>query len=155
MGEGDKVDIDKMEAGRELDALIAEKVMGLKPCTFKEKGSISGMVTFWECECGNGSKGCYPINNSAIKHHNSALCPYSEKIWAAWEVVEKMMSIGWHHCVNWLAVEKTHHCCFSLTEAELLIPKNDDEPLTVFRHGYAETAPLAICKAALRAVSDQ
>jgi hypothetical protein len=71
-------EILNMPAGREMDALVAEKVFGRKTAWFSGPGGpvITGgtmaKVSTWT-----------PIK------------PYSTDIAAAWEVVEKMISNGW------------------------------------------------------------
>jgi len=62
-------EIDKMEAGHELDALVAERVMGHR---------YSGGVTSW---CREDGKLVQP---------DGGLPPYSTDISAAWEVVERL-----------------------------------------------------------------
>lgn len=58
-----------MKPGRDLDALVAEKVMGLK----------GPLANFWY-ETENGMHACLPA--------------YSTDIAAAWEVMEELKSIG-------------------------------------------------------------
>ena len=63
-----------MEAGRELDALVAEKIMGL--------GQYHTPETHYEViGCGAGCSFCIPP-------------PYSTDIAAAWQVVEKLSMSG-------------------------------------------------------------
>src|SRR5690606_36013416 len=75
--------------GRELDAAVAERVMGLRPCRFRETGRISGLATMWQCEHGT-RRTCYPVNQDAVDHPHSPLHHYSTNIAAAWEVVEHL-----------------------------------------------------------------
>jgi hypothetical protein len=58
-----------------------------------------------------------------------------------WEVVEKMFNAGYTPTVNFGAIihPLSWHTCFSIGG--------------VFNDGYGDTAPLAICRAALKAVS--
>lgn len=65
-----------MKPGRELDALIAEHVMGLE------------RITSLYLEIGWRPKGV-PVGVHQLK-------PYSTDIAAAWEVVEKMGVLTWH-----------------------------------------------------------
>lgn len=109
-----------MQAGREMDALVAVKVMG------------------WELQQRFHSLGGYTVvvdgaGTDRFMWHNLPDVSSGQKRWspsadlsAAWEVVEKMQSspMEWYF---W-------HCQF------------------FGRMGYADTAPLAICKAALLAV---
>jgi hypothetical protein len=122
-------EILKMEAGRELDELIAEKIMGLKPCTFRMTGQIS-MSTIWNCEH-NDCRNCYPKNQDA------PMKSYSTDISSAWEVVNNMSN------------------CLHLKQHG-----QDGVWVAEFCHNpgsqvSGKTAPLAICRAALLAVSEE
>lgn len=121
-----------MIAGRELDALVAEKVMewifhpmqlmGMPPTMSKE---------FWTYRDGESI------------HHVYDLPPYSTSIAAAWEVLEKLHGQK-DYCQDTLlacGVEKTQY------GYECLLTGVDGE-----WHETADTAPLAICLAALKAV---
>lgn len=107
------------DAGRELDALVAEKVMGWKPCVTQDH---PGWVYF---DSGAGGGKIAPA--------------FSTDIAAAWEVVEKLSP---RYAIRILndATPGPSWCC-------------------EMAHGYgndieveAETAPLAICRAALEAI---
>ena len=122
-----------LNAGRELDARIATEVMGLKPCdkwTDANMGSAGG-----PCKVhGTFNKPipwepcqCYPVGNP---HH------YSTDIAAAWEVFE------------WLAA-KTGWCLGRDIQSGWVV---DDRPF-YDDTTWAETAPLAICLAALKAAN--
>lgn len=70
-----------MQAGKELDVLIAEKVMGLRRCKRTQTGSISAIMVMYECECGKIGECFDPdIPGPSL---------YSTDIAAAWEIVEK------------------------------------------------------------------
>lgn len=109
------ININKMQAGREFDALIAEKVMG--------KGET------WFGTFSNGSERTIP----RLPH-------YSTDIAAAWLLVDKLTGPK----VN-LILERdwdgVYYSRFSSAGAS-------DEDFC-----SADTAPLAICRAALKAVS--
>jgi hypothetical protein len=125
-----KDEILKLPSGRNLDALIAEKVMGWQP-------SILGNYPWQMVE----PKG----DIAKVK-----LCPYySTDIAATWDVVEKMFEfvqtdgdysdwlfIGGNSKKDWLVV---------LNELSWT-----DERIDV----HADTFPLAICRAALLLVLD-
>jgi len=119
-------------AGRELDTLVAEKVMGsLRPT---EPGLFCGEPSddgkwWWESYQGDTdiSKWAPP--------------EYSTSISAAWEVVEKLLHIGLDFTIDSgrdRTTGEVFHSC-----------RIDDINLT-----YADTAPHAICLAALKAVGE-
>jgi hypothetical protein len=68
-----------IEAGRELDAMVAEKVMGLETGASGDNAWILGDAL-------------YVIDDG----HAAVLPHYSTDIAAAWLVVEKMRADGWH-----------------------------------------------------------
>ena len=116
-----------MKAGRELDALIAEKVMGWR--RFGTTLTLSwrtpeGIVT-WE-------ESSYPSFRP------------SERIQDAWLVVEKMQSDGWS------AMVVTHAADDNLCEFWKL--HNLKAPICV---NHQASPSLAICLAALEAVKDK
>lgn len=100
-----------MQAGRELDALVAEKVMGLEV------------------------RGGFIIR----ENRRSGIPSYSRKIEYAWEVVEKMLEQGYNFRIE--KIYEVYQCLF-------------DKAICQWNEGgaYAETAPLAICLAALKTV---
>lgn len=113
------MDFESLKPGRELDALVAEKVMGWKR-------SLTG---FW-----------FPPDlhpNANIIGHE--IPHYSTDTGAAWEVVEKFPHF---YLFRWIAggpMPGQWECRFSDT---------DDGTKIV----WADTAPHAICLAALKAV---
>lgn len=129
-----------MQPGRELDALVAEKVMGWERIT-------DGALIWWEKDGKRGHPDSY---------FNSFPC-YSTDISAAWQVVEKIpMTIyapnayyansEYRNNVNWRDEEKGWNWT-----AEANIP----DPKTAFDESVEAqglTAPHAICLAALKAV---
>ncbi len=109
-----------MQAGREMDVLIAEKVMGWK--------RFDHVI-----QSGWFPPGLEPMAN--IYGHE--IPRYSTDIAAAWEVVEKTRLLDTYtlgeHDGKWAVLSLTY---------------SDLEPFAL-----ADTAPLAICLAALKAVS--
>jgi hypothetical protein len=109
--------VSDLPAGRELDALVAEKVMGI--C----------VSTGWE--------DIYPVV-AGVTCVTNPIRPYSTDIAAAWEVVEKALApkgynVGPLYEGNGWWVVQDAGCGMEIA--------------------IAETAPLAICLAALNAVS--
>ena len=122
---------DDLAAGRELDALVAEKVMGC--AVERRERPVFGAF----CRC---------VNELHWQSDLSAGIPkFSAFISAAWEVVEHMDSLGWKVQVR--------------SDSQLEGYEADGPWVCVFnsRDGVpwaaADTAPLAICRAALKAIS--
>jgi hypothetical protein len=123
--------MEEMKSGRELDALIAEKVMGY-PAFAKQVLEQLGAHLLGEGEhehclvCGRGIDGtleCLPY--------------YSTDIAAAWEVVEKLrLAIAPGDEGGWIAASSAYH-------------------LDAGRAERADTAPHAICLAALKAAENE
>lgn len=113
-----------MNAGRELDALVAEKVMG------------------WKLLGVNGIDGCFAIvdGNST----SFALPKYSTDIAAAKEVADKVGLVFKQYENGWAAGEAGH-----MAKADGAIPQWI-EMHPILR--CAKTAPHAICLAALKTV---
>ena len=114
-----------MKAGRELDALIAEKLWGKRvmdgnPC------SHSGCLSHVSHPC----DGCGRWHPGLIPH-------YSTRIADAWLVVEKLRADGF----RWAIGSERNEWDIYLEDRKM----GSGE-------GHAKTAPLAICLAALKAV---
>ncbi len=117
-------DIDKLEAGDELDILIAEKVMGCK--------TRKGPAHWLYCDCPKGYMEPWPHGNMGS---DGSIKDYSSDIAAAWEVVEKMKQYGFGF---WIAGDE---CWFQTAFAPI------QRTLTT-----TGSFPLAICRAALKAI---
>lgn len=107
-----------MTAGRELDAWIAEKVMGNPPPVVPP--------------------GVWP---QELHSWQDRLPLYSTDIAAAWEVVEKLKSLGFKVGVDEEGSDL----------AACVVAKSERGIVHVIASETAATAPLAICLAALRA----
>ena len=130
-----KEEILGMEAGLELDSLIAEKVMGYEK-EFNKRTVICGTELFYRLWV-SGNKIISPI----------ALYQPSRDIKAAWEVVEKMRNRP--GCTGCKACIEIHGTDFD---------NESDKPYLAFIHGQEAqglTAPEAICKAALLVVLEE
>lgn len=156
------IKIDEMEAGPELDALVAEHVMkldvvGFMPCMNHGHGyydvpydgnagdfSVVRPICVTNCFCELKD----PRDITILGHIAGcldAIGDYSTDIAAAWKVVEKLHGeISFEIC-NYLADDTNDvwgwHC--------QIIYGNS------FGNGNGETAPLAICRAALKCVAPQ
>jgi hypothetical protein len=130
-----QLDPDTLPAGRELDALVAEKVFG---CNVKWPMGEGGRGY---CDCKPKRTRYYKTWPHGITTEEGCNYPelheYSESIAATWEVVEKFLSDGHDFTLDSGRNRDTgeiFHAC-----------RLDDVNLT-----YAPTAPLAICRAALK-----
>lgn len=113
-----------MKPGRELDALVAEKVMGLVNCE-KHKGSY-----------------CHAFPESPDKGGETK--PYSTDIAAAWEVVEKMIGLGFTYEISF----NVRWDCQFFLDGRTGNGQDDKHGA-----GNSETAPHAIALAALAALA--
>lgn len=135
--------VDDMPAGREMDALIAEKVIRWEVFYGEYKG-----YELLDDEIAQGYPPEEEVDGVPFEIPN-----YSTDIAAAWEVVEQMRNTpckdGDHYCFElfatnkWAAVFKHH-----LGE---MVPEEGFKDFEYFM-ATAETAPLAICRAALKAM---
>ncbi len=122
--------IDKMEAGLEMDALIAEKVLGFTNVRILMAGS-------------EGRRGKYGVHCfDCVMHGDEEVCDgYSTDIAAAWNLVEKMKADNPRFCLMWDSDYDWWRC------GELENHYGDE---CWHQDGYSESAPLAICRAALK-----
>lgn len=112
-----------LKAGRDLDALVAEKVMGLKPCTDPVGRCEAAHMTPPQC-WGDGRGG-------------TDLQSYSEYMSDAWQIIEHFKDDQWD-----VRIKRQN----GIWWVEFCRPS--------YEFGeWAETFPLAICKAALGAVT--
>lgn len=113
------VDVDAMVAGREMDALVAEKVMGLKPP--------------------------WPI----LAFYEPSPPAYSTDIAAAWEVLDKAFDVvpgmesGFPAVLHW-----RNDWRVAMLDGNCVPMKTTDGGKLIV--AIASTAPLAICRAALK-----
>ena len=142
-------EIDALPTGRELDVLVAEKVFGeAKPSGNPiNTGSISGI---WNCFESWGGQAWTAEFSRETHDWCFVPRPFSIDIAAAWEVVEKVWEripktpYGvYRFLLNRYDYNGSYVCEFALDE------QGDWRTHSV---GKADTAPLAICRAALKAV---
>lgn len=125
-----KAEILALQPGREFDALVAEKVMGLKR-EVRLRGEANTVTAYKSLVDGLHTR-------DEVLRYGSPL-PYSTDIAAAWQVVEAMRpEYGF-----WIDGDDGY-----IVEFQHGMPG-----MTDYRHGraFAPTAPEAICKAALLA----
>lgn len=114
-------EIDQLQAGRELDIMIAERLMGQ---IWRGGNPIAGYEGKWP----------WPY-------------PYSTDIKAAWEMVEKMNPV--HPLI--LTFRPTEKDWWVMLPDESRHPKGQrGHGPNCFVQAFADTAPLAICRAALK-----
>lgn len=140
--------IDKLEAGRELDALVAERVMGWSRW-YEDKKDL------YPPEGSPENKGWTKRGGIMIQ----ALIPeYSTSIEAAWRVVEKIKNLGKVEKTTddgkeWYNIRHEFHIEWlpdsNMWRAGWYDFRYDDYQCNDIE---APTAPLAICKAALKVV---
>jgi hypothetical protein len=118
-GEMTREEILSMEAGRELDALVAVEVMGWHN---------DHEVPYYD----------WVQESNEVIHISKRWSPSSD-IGAAWEVVEKMIANGWWNT--------------DIGFGSGIVVSFDDGSTT--HQAKADTAPLAICRAALLAVMEE
>jgi len=152
------MDIDEMNAGRELDALVAERVMGWARSggndhtspAHKVRTIIEDGERWEEAYLDYDSKGPHDrltdpeghdIYLCGCREREGLLPYYSTDIETAWEVAAEMGRRG-----LWLTLQSDWH--FGQFNAVLRRGKD-----YVAQSDMVDTAPLAICLAALRAVS--
>ena len=138
------MNIDEMEAGRELDALIAEKVMGLDWIYNVEWMHQQGRYI------GKFRVEFYPVVVASGEYAGTYLERYSTDITAAWQVVEKLEQSGKDWGVCKVPQRNIYKVAFRW---------NIGSPDTTWgwegnAEGYANTVRLAICRAALKAVME-
>lgn len=121
-----------MEAGPELDALVAERVFGSKP--YLGSPMLAGADRRLWCV-------------SPITGHRRELDRFSIDIAAAWEV---FLALPGGACTIAYTAESSF-ICIARPRGE---PDDQGEEYTV-DSGFTATAPLTICRAALLAVIDQ
>ena len=115
---------------RELDALVAEKVMGFQ---------LNNKVVDWLA---------YPIRNGVVDYFEPTIVPhYSTDIAAAWLVVDHFADTGQEVSVSYIVRSDNHNNLVGSWVCDVGPGNGLRFVLTV----AAESAPLAICLAALRA----
>lgn len=143
------MDVNELEAGRELDALVAEKVMGLTlrgadRCIVPNPGEAGYHVGF------------HIIERADPEHLLGYVPRYSTEIAAAWRVVEKLQEATREDDDSCLLVIHFTGTSTGYVASFAGCPYDVDgleaTPQKFPRSAMGETAPLAICRAALLSV---
>lgn len=128
------MNVDQMPAGIEMDALIAEKVIGAK--WDESRCRVCGFSLDPDgkmCRSDDCSMRPVPARRA------DAIAPYSTDIAAAWQVVERL-----RFCVVTRVMSRgTYKAIAKVSRSKPQVS------------AHAETAPLAICRAALVACGKQ
>lgn len=143
-------EIDKLEAGRELDALIAVEVMGFSysertvgPGGFFAEGTL---LQDWSDP--GGDLVATRFNGEITNIQKGGIPFYGTDIAAAWKILDKMIDLGFSYEVSHQTKDKSiKYVMFALGEYNVRESTFDQEFI-----GYANTTPLAICRSALKAV---
>lgn len=149
--------IEEMPAGRALDAVVAVKVMGddigVKPeHTWFNTGGDCDLE--WRCQRCNLESNAAREGPCDVRSRE-----YSIEIADAWKVVEKLR-IGVMPFTH-VREDESERWVWGATWREKaggILYVNDLDPDTLETYGdfvFADTAPLAICRAALLAVQDK
>lgn len=133
-------EIDALPAGYELDALVAEKVMGWTERDSRGPG-------------GHPMRRWFPPQNGPWEWDQDEPKPYSTDIAAAWEVVEKLATDGWFQ----ILCNPNGPDGKQVWRVELDPPSQSGERLHArvlegTDRSYGDTAPVAICRAGLKAL---
>lgn len=141
---------DEMEAGRELDALVAERVMGLGKPEFRVWGidSFRDWRTPVDRPEARSSIGVIAAHTAWLR-----VPEYSTDIRAAWKVIEHMRE-QWAATENAKAGEPDAWQFDDLSDegwAAIVVWLHHDGTVQEVV-AFAPTLPLAICRAALRAI---
>jgi len=158
------MDPDTMPAGPELDVLVAEKVMGWKRGRGWFDSPTNALGDRWFDAEGNR----LGDDHATPEGHGGGDSEYPDQVWspstdiaAAWEVVEKLNSSMLRRDARRDTSGRYDHGCFFHLERNALLDawaeRTGRDPLKEPRPPepwhYADTAPLAICRAALKAVA--
>jgi hypothetical protein len=133
--------MDQLEAGRETDELVAERVMGFEWWRSSETGRRGlfppGMIPRgsdeWFTERADMTEGLCLAHSSYVPH-------YSTDIKDAWQVLREFYSRGFRYKVEGRQHAHPDHMAF----VEVALPSQEWQ-------GFAPNEPLAICRAALLA----
>ncbi len=145
-----KEEILAMEAGKELDVLVAEKVMGHPMPDFIPEAALDLYLAgspihydSWTCVC-RYDEGDIP---------KWVPDPYSTDISAAWRVVDKLTE-EWTRENKPISIEVIYDCGSYETKIETWNEDKQDWNEPIFS-GSCEAAPEVICKAALIAINKE
>jgi hypothetical protein len=141
---------DTMEAGREMDALVAEKVMGWKKRVRKGHG-VDGNHEWWF----DKRKPTYPLEFVKGWDTDEDFDPWepSTSISAAWEVVECFERGGFAPWGEQVAAAVELSCSDGIEKERYFCTFYSPSLAKV--EAFGKTMPEAVCRAALKAVGKE
>lgn len=137
------LDIDALEAGRKLDELVATQVMGWRIGDWLDE--TDGGYNLFDKDGSYASPWDAPPDFAFELQPRHRWSP-STDIMAAWQVVESLQKLGFIVEVGCDPISNGGLCSASVFEYDDLTP-------TMLVEQICNTAPEAICRAALKAVS--
>ena len=136
------IEIDDHPAGRCLDTWVAEVVMGWEIHYIEHN---SGLVSSGEY--------CWLLPDGGMQAEPYVF-PYSSDIDAAWEVVEHLTNNGYCPAILF---DDNGHWAMSTDGSQSVPMSSDTEDIStmffVKKNEWANSAPLAICRASIKVVS--
>ena len=135
-------DIDNMQAGRDMDALIAEKIFDWIWCACPDSFKPGLPMRRWLSEPYSNAPrwdGVTEMPIEGLYRQESNVLEYSTDIAAAWQVVEKLTCTT----KQWFHLNQFSTGCNAIFQNDAYDGYDAESD--------AETAPLAICRAALKA----
>jgi len=133
------MDVDELAAGLELDALVAERMFGRQP-EFNTVGwDDDGGPLYAFCRCPDGD------HEDAIACVPGLLKRYSTDIDAAWDIVRHLQE----RCIH-LVLSNSEGKWVAILWAPSRSEAHTDKEYHTMHYAKADTAALAICRAALK-----
>ena len=139
-------EIDKEPAGQQLDSWVAEKVMGWRVVDSDMEDTAKAIYKTFAVKDDDGLGVRRPLNNAVNGWGYDDFNP-STNITDAWEVVETLIS--WKKYIHIVYTEGKYYIGGATCE---LVPHGDWDWENDSGMADAPTAPLAISRAALKAV---
>ncbi len=136
----------------EIDERVAREVMGLRFLTYEAMLAIAEVEWETQPHCRHFHAG-FTCHSKADRTFSMDVKPYSTDIAAAWEVVEKITDtdpLGGGDCMVRIDYQTGAQCV-----VQIYYPGPPPKRFEIKREATADTAPMAICLAALEAVSDE
>lgn len=148
-----KIQIDSLQAGRELDLMVKGNIFGHRILTHGEMKAEAERVWKDQPSCcffhGSGMGGFYGFSNGLEEKFEQNCATYSTKIEDAWKVVEKMEERHFNLAMN--STGNQYRVCFLKADQSIVDWVKDPNPFPTI---WNPSAPFAICLAALYRAGD-